>query len=120
MVTSLAAFQFGIIRAARMVLLLHHFDDRPRRGTSGSVRGLGEILCSRSVHSLEVPQGQNYSWILLHVRIYVPVDLVSLIRPFGHMLCLLIISPETAVGTLTTTPTFRSSTSKASPMLATS
>jgi len=57
MVASLAAFQFGLIRSARMVLLLHYPDDRPWCGAPGWLRGLGEVLCSGSVHSLEVPQG---------------------------------------------------------------
>jgi hypothetical protein len=83
MVASSTAFQSGIIRAAWMVLLLHYLDDCPGRGTSCSVRGVGEVLCSSSVHPLEIPQGQNYSWILLHVRIYVLVDLVSLITSSG-------------------------------------
>lgn len=57
MVASLATLQSGLLRAPRMVFLLHHFDDRPWCGASGCLCGLGEIPCSGTLHPLEVPQG---------------------------------------------------------------
>ena len=119
MVASLATIQSGLLCAARMVFLLHYFDDRPWRGSFGCFRGMGEVCCSRSVHSLEVPKGQDHSWIVLHVRLHVLVDLVSPYQLFKHMQSSLTTFPETAAGTLTTTPTFKLSTSRASPTLVT-
>jgi len=57
MVTSLAAFQSGLLRTTRMVLVLHHPDDRPGGSTFGRICCMGEMVRSGSVHSLEVPQG---------------------------------------------------------------
>jgi len=119
MVASLATFQSGLICAKWMVLLLYHSDDCPWRGTAGCVRDMGEIRCSCPIHPMEVPQGQNHSWVVLHVRLHVLVDLVSPSDSLGQMLTLLITLSTTAAGTLTTIPTFKLSTSKASPTLAT-
>jgi hypothetical protein len=49
---------------------------------------------------LEVPQGQNHSRVMLHVRLYVLVDLVSPSKTFKQMMTLLINFQQQLLGHL--------------------